>query len=499
MGKVELRPYQVDVIDRLRSTAAKYKRPLLVAPTGAGKTVIASAVVASAVDKGSRVLFLAHRRELIQQAGAKLWSYGIDPGVILSGHSGRPEAQVQVASVQTLWARAFRSNAIDLPPADLIVLDEAHHVRSRTYRKILEAYPDAVVLGLTATPCRGDGRGLGNVFDAMVECPSVADLVKLGFLVPTKVYAPSTPDLAGVQTQRGDYVEKQLAERVDTPQLVGDIPDHWHRLAEGRQTVVFATGVEHSVHIRDAFRASGVWAEHIDGSTPVEERERILRQLGEGKVQVVTNCAVLTEGWDQPSVSCLILARPTRNMGLFRQMAGRVLRPAPGKDHALILDHAGAVFQHGFPEDPVRWTLAADKRAESAQQGAGGYGNERRLTTCPECHAVRMAGRPCTACGWRPRPRGAAVDVADGELAHVDQDGTAKAPEYDQASFYRQLLGIAEEKGYRRGWASHKFKEKFGKWPPFRYTRAEVPSPAVRSWVRSRQIAYAKAMEKARV
>jgi DNA repair protein RadD len=145
----------------------------------------------------------------------------------------------------------------------------------------------------------------------------------------------------------GDYVEIDLAKAVDKPQLVGDIVSHWHRLAERRKTVVFATSVAHSIHLCEEFAKSGVKVEHIDGKTPKDERDEILKRLSRGEIEVVTNCMVLTEGWDQPDVACCVLARPTKSMGLYRQMAGRIIRPAPGKNHALILDHAGAVFRSG--------------------------------------------------------------------------------------------------------------------------------------------------------
>lgn len=502
-SSTELRPYQRDVIDGLRTEiSGGCRRPLLVMVTGGGKTVVASAIVGATVTKGNRCLFLAHRRELIQQASDKLYRYGIDHGVVQAGFPTRPDAPVQVASIQTLWARAMRSRKMELPPADLVVVDEAHRCRSRTYRQIIDSYADSVVLGLTATPCRSDGRGLGNVFDRIVEGPTIRDLIGLGFLVPTRVYAPTEPDLTGVRVERGDYVEKQLAERMDRPQLVGDVVSHWHRLnPERRATVVFATGVEHSVHLRDEFRRSDVCAEHIDGATPADERDEILARLSRGEVEVVTNCMVLTEGWDQPEVSCCVLARPTKHMGLYRQMVGRVLRPAPGKDYALVLDHAGAVFQHGFVEEPVTWRLAEDKRAESASHSARLSLSVPSLTTCPECSAVRMSGKPCTFCGWKPAPRPDAVEVTDGELGRVDQKRHAQAREYtpaERALFHRQLLWIAHEKGYKPGWAAHKYREKFGDWPADRHTFAEPPDDAVRSWVRSRQIAYAKARAKQR-
>jgi ribosomal protein L32 len=209
----------------------------------------------------------------------------------------------------------------------------------------------------------------------------------------------------------------------------------------------------------------------------------------------VTNCNVLTEGWDQPCVSACVLARPTKNMGLYRQMVGRVLRPASGKSDALILDHAGATFEHGFAEEPVTWTLDTDKRADNPAQTARSQGEAPRLTTCPECGAVRKAGKPCTACGWKPKRKAEAPDVADGELARLDRDGKRKHPEWNKGAFYRQLLQIARERGYKDGWAAHKYREKFGNFPNFAKV-PESPSPEVRSWVRSRQIAFAKAQQR---
>jgi len=496
----ELRPYQRDIIDRVYAEiAAGKRRLLLVAPTGSGKTVIAGAIIAGAVGRKKRVLFLAHRRELIQQTSAKLHAVGVDHGIIQAGFPTRPGEGVQVASISTLHARALRTNKMELPPADLVIVDEAHHCRARTYRRLIEAYPSAVILGMTATPCRGDGRGLGNTFETIVACPSVADLIADNYLVPTRVYAPSRPDLSGVRVERGDYAEKQLAERMDDQQLVGDIISHWHRLSDRRRTVVFATGVAHSVHLRDEFRSSGVWAEHIDGSTPVEQRDSILAGLAAGTVEVVTNAMVLTEGWDQPAVSCLVLARPTRHMGLYRQMVGRVLRPAPGKTDALILDHAGAVFEHGFVEEPVIWTLAEDRRAKNPVHASRGRFQAPKLTTCPECTAVRFEGRPCDACGWRPQPKAAPIEIADGDLTHVDRSrrptDKINSP-VEMLRWHRELSGIATERGYRPGWAAHKFKEKFGHWPRERTVAPTSASAEVRAWVRSRQIAYAKAMAK---
>lgn len=331
--KPALRPYQIEVVNRLNaSIAAGHKRPLLTMVTGAGKTIVAAYVVDEAVQRGERVLFLAHRQELIVQASAKLLAVGCgDHGIIKAGFPAHSHRPVQVASVQTLHARAFRSKKIELAEFDLVIIDEAHHSRAMTYQQVVDAFPNAIIIGLTATPCRGDGLGLGNIFDDLIEGPSVEELIRDGHLVGTRVFAPCRPDLSGVHTRQGDYVVDELAAAMDQRALVGDVVQHWLQHAEDRRTVVFAVNVAHSVHLRDEFRRAGVLAEHIDGTTPLGERNAILGRLSAGGIQVVCNCMVLTEGWDQAEVSCIVLARPTKQLGMHRQMIGRVLRPAPGE------------------------------------------------------------------------------------------------------------------------------------------------------------------------
>ena len=257
---IELRGYQNDVVADVQDSTDAV---CVVMPTGTGKTLVASEIIRREPDR--HVLFIAHRRELIHQAAGKLGEFGVKAGTILAGEPANHMLGVQVASVQTLWARGFRSKSIELPPANIVFIDEAHHVRARTYQKIIEAYPDARVIGLTATPCRRDGRGLGNVFKRLIESPQVAVMIEQGFLVPTRVYAPSKPDLRGVHIRQGDYIDKELAARMDRPELVGDVVTHWHRHAERRRTVVFASTVGHSIHLKDEFVKAGVKAEHIDG------------------------------------------------------------------------------------------------------------------------------------------------------------------------------------------------------------------------------------------
>ena len=498
---IEQRPYQEKVIaDFDREVAAGKRRILLVCPTGGGKTVIAAAIIKAMIERRRGVLVVAHRREIITQTSDKLRANGVAHGIIMAGVQSRPLEFVQIASVQTLWTRAVQRENMELPVAELLVIDECHHAPAETYKKIIEAYPDAILLGLTATPCRGDGRGLGGIFETLIECPQVAELIVQGYLVKTRVYAPVDPDLRGVKTQAGDFVENQLADRMDQPKLIGDIVTHWHKYGERRKTVAFAVNVAHSVHLRDEFIKSGVRAEHIDGSTPKPERDASLARLASGEIELITNCMVLTEGFDLPEMGCCILARPTKKMGLYRQMIGRVLRPADGKTDAIILDHSGAVFRHGFAEDPVDWVLAPDRLAESPKHAARReYGS--RLLECTQCGAIRVAGEPCSSCGFLPQAPPRPVPISAGDLGLVE-GRRAKAAEYTMAQrmeWLAMLTYIQQERGYkpdapgRPGWPSVNYKEKFACWPPYgAHVEPIPPSPEVRSWVRSRMIAYAK-------
>jgi len=285
-----------------------------------------------------------------------------------SGHS--PKAPVQVASIQTLIRR-------ELPPADLLIIDEAHRAISRGYMTLAQNYPRAVILGLTATPERLDGKGLDHLFDDMVVVETVPGLIDRGFLVKPRCYIGPAADTSAVKTKRGDYDEAQLAAASDTPKLVGDIVANWQRLANGRKTAVFAVNVEHARHIANEFWAAGVPAATLVGTTPKAERAAILADWRGGAITVVTSVMILVEGFDFPELECLILARKTQSVSLYLQAAGRVLRPAPGKTDALILDHADCVRMHGPPHIHREWSL----------EGAKGKSREvGELFDCPRCH-----------------------------------------------------------------------------------------------------------------
>ena len=324
---------------------------------------------------------------------------------------------------------------------------------------------------------------------------------RAGLPCADRVFAPTKPDLEGIRTVAGDFDEDQLEERLDKPMLVGDIVTHWHRLAGRRRTVAFAVSRTHAVHLRDEFARSGVVASYIDGDTPVQERDRILGHLAKGIVELVVNVGVLTEGWDQPEVQCIVLARPTKSFGLYRQIVGRGLRPAPDKDHLLVLDHAGATHMHQPVETDVTWTLSQKERAQPVVTASGGGVTRRRLQDCPECSAVFWQGQACPACGWRPRTRAGTVEVLDADLVPLDRGQPQKNnySEQDRRNFHRQLLTIRNERGYQRGWAACTYKKKFGAWPPWAWGADEplAPTDEVRAYARSRLIAYRKALQKA--
>jgi DNA repair protein RadD len=504
-----LRPYQTQHIADIAAAYAAGRRRLIgVAPTGAGKTITLVQLVADAVARGERVVVLVHRRELIGQTIRKLADAGLDAGIVAAGFEGSPEMPVQVAMITTLHARAIRTRRMELPPADLLVCDEAHHTTARTWRRIIEAFPAARVLGVTATPCRKSGSGLGTLFEEIVETPQIAKLIEAGWLVPPKVYAAAGPDLAGVRCQGGDYVESELAVRVDTGQLVGDIVSHWHKHAAGLKTILFAVNVAHSRHLTEEFNRSGAVAEHLDGTTPADERDAILRRLADGSTDIVCNCGVLTEGFDLPAIGCIVLARPTRSFGLFRQMAGRGLRPAPGKTCCIILDHAGCLLRHGWLEDPIVWTLDPRERVVNQRHEARMAAYSRKLTGCPECGASRFEGKGCPACGWRPQAKAEPVEVVDADLV-LRERGRPPAPsEYtaeQRREFHAELRALAGEfnqarlsrgkPAFKPGWTSVKYRDRFGGWPPRDWANdpPRSPSAATRAWVKHRFIAWKRA------
>jgi DNA repair protein RadD len=447
---VQLRPYQQRAIDDLRNAyRAGARSPLLVLPTGGGKTVVFATIAASAAAKGNRVLILVHRRELIHQASSKLQWVGLDHGIIAAGVPAT-DAPVQIASVQTLARRLTR---MDWQPG-LIIIDEAHHATAGQWARILDHWPDAYRLGVTATPCRLDGCGLRSAFDQLVLGPSVADLVFTAHLSPARIYAPPVvADLASVRTRAGDYANDQAAAAMDRPTVTGDAISHYQRLAAGQQAIAFCCNIKHAISVCDAFKTAGITAELLLGDTP--DREQVVADFSSRDTRILVTVDVVSEGFDVPAASCAILLRPTQSLGLYLQQVGRVLRPTPDKPHAVILDHVGNVTRHGFPDDPRDWSL--DDRMKRTRGTPA-----PSVRTCDQCFAAFKPQPQCPVCGHQCVPiRNSKIRQLMGELKELKREQVQqRMAERDQFKRQRQaartlpqLLALAKERGYSPGWA----------------------------------------------
>lgn len=393
------REYQEKAVETLRENFRRRVRSqLLCCPTGGGKTRIAAMVMRLTVQNGKKILFLAHRRELLNQCADKLEDIGIiNYSVIMAGDKRyNPNASVHIASIQTLMRREF-------PEADLIVIDEAHRAASKSYVDLLANYPNAKVLGLSATPERLDGKGLDHLFDELVEVITVPELIEQGYLVRPLLYTGKLDAslLAGVKKRGGDYIEGDLAEAMDKPKLIGDIIANWKAKADGKITVAFACSIEHAQHIAQEFFNAGVPAAAIDGTMTIAERESIISDWRKGFLKVVVNCMILTEGFDFPELECCILARPTKSIALALQMVGRIMRTAPGKDGALVLDHAGVVEEHGGPHIHRYWSLMGEQERKKKTQ-------DEEIKSCGVCDMI-----------FNPEPKAYLADVQEKLLSEL--------------------------------------------------------------------------------
>jgi DNA repair protein RadD len=470
-----LRPYQEALLCSVfDAIAAGWRRIMVQAPTGAGKTIIAATAVKQHIDDlGGRVIFVAPAISLIDQTVERFRGEGIDDiGVIQADHIlTNPAACVQIASAQTLLHRP-------IPPADFVMIDEAHRWYDFYGEWMQKAeWLDVPFIGLSATPWT---RGLGLHYEKLIVATTTAELIAADFLTKFRAYAPSAPDLSGVRTVAGDYHEGDLARVMDHQTLVGDVVGEWVKRGEGRPTFCFAVTRAHADHLAQRFEAAGIHAAYVDAATSFDERDEIKRAFHSGEIKVVCNVGVLTTGidWD---VRCIILARPTKSEILFVQIIGRGLRTADGKDDLLILDHAGNHARLGFVTDIHHEIL--DDGAPKAKQGP----RDNLPNECSMCAYIKPRDvRKCPACGFAP-PQQMPVCLP-GNLNEIQQ------PTHDERiiQFYRELKGYAEIKGFRSGWVAHKFKDKFGNWPPRSFTAfpGAAPSPAVSNWIREMARAY---------
>lgn len=445
-----LRSYQESSIFDIRSAFARGRKSIaLVSPTGSGKTVIMTYIAHGATGKGNRMTIIVHRQELIRQTSAALNAMQVRHAIVAPGIAPQPDVPVQLAMIQTL---VNRSDAI---PPHLLMIDECHHSTSESYRQVVARFPAAKILGLTATPQRLDGKGLGSIFEELVIGPEVAELIAGGFLATPRYYAPPTElDMTGVRRTAGDFNRGQTAERVDRPKITGSAVEHYRKICPDSSAVAFCCSVRHAEHVRDQFITAGIPAATIDGTLSDEERIDRVAALTDGRIKVLTSVDVISEGFDLPAVGAAILLRPTESLALHLQQIGRVLRPKPDGSCAVILDHVGNCMRHGLAEESRQWTL-------EVKVGKRGPANGRQinLASCPTCYTVHVPSPACPNCQHIYPTQERKVAEVDGTLAQLtaaaimaERERIQKRQAVGMAKTRGELEAIAKARGYSPKW-----------------------------------------------
>ncbi len=456
-----LRDYQEKGVGEIRKSFIGGKRaPLYVLPTGGGKTVVFSYIAINTSQRNKRVLVLVHRIELLRQTSAKLIESNVDHGLINRKFTPNALANVQIASVQTMVKRLDKCR-LDY---DLIIIDEAHHAVANTWKKILAKIPAARVLGVTATPIRGDGTGLSDMFDFLIVGPTIKELTEKGHLVPSVVYAPSSKlDLSKVKIVNGDYDQRQIEDIVDNTKITGDAVENYAKICPGVPAVVFCVSIAHAEHVAEKFLEAGFRAQSVDGTMEDGQRRRLIGGLATGTVQVLTSCDLISEGTDVPCIRCVIGLRPTQSTGLYLQQIGRGLRPEEGKKCCYYLDHVGNVLMHGMPDEVRDWTLEGeDKRAKKKKRDQE---LNIRVKQCPQCFAMHPPAPACPLCQYKYVVEDATPPQIDGTLREIKpEDALAiqrmRNKEVGQAKTYEDLVAIGLKRNYRPGWAKHQWEAK---------------------------------------
>lgn len=520
---VALRPYQEDFVEKVRLEFRKRQRGvLLVAATGAGKTVVFSYIAKSAAEKGSRVLILAHRDQLIKQASRKLTDNGVVHGIIMAGFTPMARRLVQVASVQTLVRRIEKMKAAEAAASeraraaalstgktadeaeaaaaaaaralgfDLIVIDECHLSAAASYQTILAAWPKAKVLGVTGSPIRLDGKGLGREwggsFDVLVQGISIKQLITQGYLLKPVVFASKTRvELTGVKKVAGDFDEKTLAEIMDKPVITGSAIEQYKKKCPGVPGVAWCVNVAHARHVAEQFNAAGIPALALSGDNDSAERDQALARLADGSLKIITFAMLLVEGVDCPAIGAVILLRPTMSLASFLQTIGRGLRPifAPGMPlgtvaqrfaaidaghkgrRCFVLDHAGLVFRHGLPDEEREWTLEGQIKKPGKKKDEP----DVPIAQCPKCFVVHDPAPECPACGHKYEVKVRQLNEEEGDLVEVTEDAAARLKrqrnqEIGRAKTLDDLKKIAAQRGYKESWAEHVFNARARKGPP---------------------------------
>lgn len=444
MNKLILRDYQSIIIHKVYQAMLEgFKKPLVVLPCGGGKTVVFAYMASQTQQKGNKVWFLVHRRELLDQTVETFKRFGI------------PMDNIFVGMVATVARRLDK-----MSPPDLIVIDEAHHASAATWKRIIERFDKAWLIGLTATPCRLDGKPLGQIFDTLIEGPTVSQMIRSGWLSDYRYLAPTVTDLSGLKKRGADYDRTDAADALMKRAIYGDVIQHWKAHADGLKTIVYCTTIEHSRAMAHEFRIVGIRAAHFDGNTPTKERRETVKAFRDGEITVLCNVDLIGEGFDVPDCWCCVLLRPTMSTGLFIQQSGRALRPQPGKT-AVILDHVGNYIRHGLPATDRDWSLT--ERIKPVKQ----YREDGLLLVrqCEFCfHTFETGPEFCPACGMSVRKtqeeikRIEEIKLKEITERQAEQMKRNQRKQEGMARSYEDFRRIAKERGYHAGWAYHRAK-----------------------------------------
>lgn len=439
-----LRPYQNDLVEAVRSAWRDgFKAPCVVLGCGGGKSVIVAEIARRTTWKGRKVLFLVHRQELVQQIIRTFIRWGVD---------------MNYCSVMMVQTASRRINKLEKPV--LIITDENHHSLAASYKKIYEKWPDVLRVGVTATPVRLNGDGLGDVNDKLIIGPSTKWLIENKCLAPYDYFAPAVADLTGLHIKMGEFVTGDIEKAMIQKKVFGDVISYYKQLADGKKAVCYCTSVKHSLATAEAFCGAGISAAHIDGTTPTAERNRIISDFRSGKIQILCNVDLISEGFDVPDCECAILLRPTQSLTLFIQQSMRCMRYREGK-RAIILDHVGNYARFGMPDEDREWSL--EKRSRNIKKDTAE--KEEKVKQCPECFftfAAPPVGQQavCPHCGYVFPEKSREIEKEESAQLIRIEGFRLNFSSADDCQSYSDLLKYAKKMGYKNGWAWYEARKR---------------------------------------